>query len=58
VGDLLGEEDLEEGAVAHLLLFGPERQLRVETPDGGQVQTPEHGVQIPGRFARAHEAIS
>lgn len=46
MGDLLGAEQLEESAVAHPFLLGPDRQIHVEAPDGGHVEAFEHGVQV------------
>lgn len=40
-------------AVAHALLLGPEGEIVVEAPDGGQVEALERGVGVVG--GRAHE---
>ncbi len=58
MGDLFGDEDLEKLSVAHAFGFGPEYQIRVEAPDGGQVEAPQHGVQVVQRRVGAHEATS
>lgn len=46
VGDLLGHEDLQIRAVAHPLGLGPEGQVLMQAPDGGQMEPPEHGLEV------------
>jgi hypothetical protein len=46
VRDLLGDQRLEIRVVAHPVRFRAGGQLGIQPPDGREVQTPEHAVEI------------
>lgn len=51
VGHFLGDQQGEEVAVAEPVGLGPLGEVRIEAPDGGQMQAPEEGVEVDGRGA-------
>ena len=46
MGDLLGDQRGEEVAVGLVLTLGPELALGIEPAHRGQMETPEHAVEI------------
>jgi hypothetical protein len=58
VGDLLADENLEKVALAHAFSLSPESEVRVQTPDGRQVEPLQHGVEVVQGRGGAHEATS
>ena len=49
MGDLLGDQEGEEVAMAQALGLRAGLEFRIEPPHGGQMQAPEHAVEIERR---------
>src|SRR5207245_2950010 len=58
VGDLLGDEQRQEVAVAKTLALGPLREVGVEPPHGRQVQAAKQAVEVDDGRRRRHRAAS
>ena len=56
VGDLLGDEQGQEVAVAKALALGPLREVGVEPPHGRQVQAAKQAVEVDDGRRRGHRA--